>query len=137
MTPGWRQFLNQHARKICACDLFTVQTIWFRTLYVFFVIDHGTPELVHAQLTARPTSEWLAQQLLEACGISREPPRYLIRDRGGCFGVSFNRRVGSLRIKQIRTPVKTTRANAIAERWVRAIRNECLDHRLIFSYQHL
>jgi transposase InsO family protein len=136
-SPGWRQFLNQHADEIWACDLFTVQTICFRTLYVFFVLHHGTRELVHARVTANPNSQWLAQQLLEACGVPREPPRYLIHDRDGCFGNAFNRRVASLEIKQIRTPVKAPRANAIAERWVRTIRNECLDHRLIFSHQHL
>ncbi len=135
--PGWQQFLHQHANEIWACDLFTVQTIWFRTLYVFFVIQHGTRELVHARVTAHPNSEWLAQPMLEACGISREPPRYLIHDRDGCFGASFNRRVGSLRIRQIRTPVKAPKANAIAECWVRSIRNEYLDHRLIMSHRHL
>ena len=75
--------------------------------------------------------------MVEACGISREPPRYLIHDRDGCFGASFNRRVASLNIRQIRTPVKAPKANAIAERWVRTIRNECLDHRLIFGHHHL
>ncbi len=106
-------------------------------MYVFFVIHHGTRELVHARVTAHPTSEWLAQQMVEACGILREPPRYLIHDRDGCFGASFNRRVGSLDISQIRTPVKAPKANAIAERWVRTVHNECLDHRLILSHQHL
>jgi transposase InsO family protein len=42
-----------------------------------------------------------------------------------------------LAIAQIRTPVKAPKANAIAERWIRSIRNECLDHRLIFGHQHL
>jgi transposase InsO family protein len=136
-SPGWRQFLNQHTDEIWACDMFTVQTVWFKTLYVFFVIHHGTRELIHTRVTARPNSDWLAQQMLEACGISREAPRYLIHDRDGCFGASFSRRVASLKIKQIRTPVKAPRANAIAERWVRSIRNECLDHRLIFGHEHL
>ncbi len=136
-SPSWRQFLSQHADEIWACDLFTVHTIWFRTLYVFFVIHHDTRELVHARVTAHPNSEWLAQQMVEACGISREPPRYLIHDPDGCFGASFNRRVRSLYIRQIRTPVKAPKANAIAERWVRTIRNECLDHRLILSHRHL
>ncbi len=136
-SPGWRQFLSQHSNDIWACDLFTVQTVWFRTVYVFFVIHHGTRELVHARVTAHPNSEWLAQQLIEACGDSREPPRYLIHDRDGCFGASFNRRVGSLCIRQIRTPVKAPKANAIAERWIRTIRNECLDHRLVLGHQHL
>jgi transposase InsO family protein len=138
-TPsrGWRQFLSQHSAEIWACDLFTVQNVWFQTLYVFFVIHHGTRELMHARVTAHPNSEWLAQQMIEACGISREPPRYLIHDRDGCYGASFNRRVASLAIRQIRTPVKAPKANAFAERWVRTVRNECLDHRLIFGHQHL
>jgi len=117
-SPGWRQFLHQHADDIWACDLFTVHTVWFRTLYVFFIIHHNTRELVHARVTAHPNLQWLAQQ-------------------DGCFGTVFDRRVESLGIKQIRTPVKAPRANAIAERWVRTIRNECLDHRLIFGHQHL
>ena len=104
---------------------------------MFFIIHHGTRELVIARVTAHSNSKWLAQQMVEACGISRKPPRYLIHDRDGCFGASFNRRVVSLGIRQIRTPVKAPKANAIAERWVRSIRNECLDHRLIFGQHHL
>jgi len=53
------------------------------------------------------------------------------------LGTVFDRRVKSLGIKQIQTPVKAPKANAIAERWVRIIRNECLDHRLILGHQHL
>ena len=136
-SPGWRQFLTQHSAGIWACDLFTVQTIWFQTLYVFFVVHHSSRELIHVRVTAHPNSNWLAQQMVEACGISKEPPSYLIHDRDGCFGASFNRRVGSLGISQIRTPVKSPKANAIAERWVRTVRNECLDHRLITGHHHL
>jgi len=136
-SPGWRQFLAQHSDEIWACDLFTVQTLWFRTLYVFFVIHHGTRELVHARVTALPNSQWLAQQMLEACELSTEPPQFLIHDRDGSFGAVFDRRVKSLRIKQIRTPIKAPKANAIAERWVRSVRNECLDHRLILGHQRL
>lgn len=136
-SPGWQQFLAQHAREIWACDLFTVQTVWFRTLYVFFVIHHGSREIVHARATASPTAEWLAQQMAQACDVDREPPGYLVHDRDGCYGSAFNRRVRSLGINQIRTPVKAPKANAIAERWVRTIRAECLDHRLVLGHQHL
>ena len=65
-SPSWRQFLNQHANDIWACDLFTVHTVWFQTLYVFFVIHHGTRELIHAPVTAQPNSEWLAQQRISS-----------------------------------------------------------------------
>jgi transposase InsO family protein len=136
-SPGWRRFLEQHAKEIWACDMLTVRTIWFRTLYVFFIIHHGTREIVHARVTAHPTANWLAQQMTEACGTDRDCPRYLIHDRDGCFGAVFNRRVQSLGMKQIRTPVKAPKANAIAERWVRTVRSECLDHMFIFGHQSL
>ncbi len=66
-SPGWRQFLIQHNDEIWACDLFTVQTVWFQTLYVFFIIRHGNRELIQARVTAHPKSGWLAQQMVEAC----------------------------------------------------------------------
>jgi putative transposase len=136
-SPGWRQFLAQHADEIWACDLFTVQTIWFRTLYVFFVIHHGSRELIHVRVTTNPTAGWLAQQMTEACDVDRVLPGYLIHDRDGCYGAALNRRVQSLCITQIRTPAKAPKANAIAERWVRTARSECLDHRLVLGHQHL
>jgi len=104
---------------------------------VFFVIHHGSSELINVRVTAHPNSEWLAQQMVEACGISREPPRYLIHDRDDCFGASFNRRVASPGIRKIRTPVTAPKANAFAERWVCTVRNEFLDHRIIVGHHHL
>jgi hypothetical protein len=103
-SPNWRQFLTHHAKEIWACDLFTVQTIWFRTLYVFLVIHHSSRAIVHARVTANPTAEWLAQQMTEACDPDRDPPRYLIHDRDGSYGAAFNRRVRSLGITRFGRP---------------------------------
>ena len=92
---------------------------------------------MHVRVTAYPTAQWLSQQMVEACDSEREPPRYLIHDRDGCYGAVFNRRVRALGIRQIRTPVKAPRANAIAERWIRTVRTECLDHIFVFGHIHL
>ena len=136
-SPGWRQFLAQNRFEIWACDLLSVQTLCFRTLFLFFVIHHGTRQIVHPRITAHPNAHWLAQQMVEACGPETDIPRFLILGRDSCFGAAFDRRVASLGIRQIRTPVKARRANASAERWVRSIRSECLDHRLTFGRRQL
>ena len=59
------------------------------------------------------------------------------RHRDCCYGTSFDRRVRNLGITQARTPFRSPRANAIAQRWVRSVRTECLDHVFIFSEWHL
>jgi transposase InsO family protein len=51
-------------------------------------------------------------------GTGREPPRFLIHDRDSRYGAVFDQRLCSLGIRRIRTPFRSPRANAIAERWV-------------------
>jgi transposase InsO family protein len=132
-SPGWREFLKRHAPDLWACDFFCVQTILFRTLYVFFVIHHASREVLHVQVTRNPTAAWVAQQIIECCGWDREPPRFLIHDRDSRYGAMFERRLRNLGTTQIRTPFQSPRANAIAERWVGSARTECLDHVLVFN----
>lgn len=88
-------------------------------------------------MTRHPTSEWVARQIVETCGWEREPPRFLIHDRDSRYGLIFDRRIRGLGIAQIRTPFRSPQANAIAERWVRSARTECLDHMFIFNERHL
>jgi transposase InsO family protein len=104
---------------VWARDFFRVQTILFRTIVVFFIIHHASPEVVHVRTTRHPTSEWTGQQIVEACGWDREPPRFLVHDRDSRYGTTFHRRVRNLGITSIRTSFRSPQANAIAERWVR------------------
>jgi hypothetical protein len=39
---SWRSFLRQQGNTILACDLFTVDTVWLRRLYVLFFVSIGT-----------------------------------------------------------------------------------------------
>ena len=50
---------------------------------------------------------------------------------------NFDRRVRGLGIRQVRTPFRSPRANAVAERWVRSARSECLDHLIVFNGANL
>jgi len=136
-SATWRSFLRQHGSQMWACDFLCVQTITFRTLYVFFVIHHASRQVLHVHVTPHPTASWTAQQIVESCAWDRVPARFLVHDRDSCYGTPFDRRVRNIGIAQVRTPFRSPRANAIAERWVRSVRSECLDHLFIFNERHL
>jgi transposase InsO family protein len=135
-SQTWRTFLRTHAPQIWAADLFTVPTATFRTLYVFFFITHDRRELVHCRVTAHPTAAWVWRQLLEATAWGRQPT-YLLRDRDAVYGRDFPRRTAALGIRTLLTPFRSPRANAIAERVIRTLRAECLDHVLVLDERHL
>jgi transposase InsO family protein len=63
--------------------------------------------------------------------------RFLIRDRDTKFTASFDDVLASIGIEAVKTPVRSPRANAFAERWVRTARRDCLDHLLVVSRRHL
>jgi putative transposase len=67
-SSRWRSFLSEHMSTVWACDFFCVQTITFRTLYVFFVIHQPSRQVLHVAVTQHPTAEWTAQQIVECCG---------------------------------------------------------------------
>ena len=135
-SQSWRAFLANHAQAIWAADLLVVQTLTFQTLYVLFFIGHGRRQLVHFEVTAHPTAAWVWRQLIEATPGDRKP-RCLIHDRDRVWGATFGQRALAIDIKSLRTPLRAPRANSIAERWVRTIRQECLDHMIPVSEAHL
>jgi transposase InsO family protein len=135
-SQSWRTFLRNHAPQIWAVDLFTVQTIAMRTLYVVVFISHDRRRIVHVNVTRHPTAPWLWRQLLEATPWGSRP-RFLIRDRDRSFGADFVPRAARIGIETVLTPVRAPNANAIAERVIGTLRRECLDHVIVFNERHL
>jgi len=108
----------------------------FQTLYVFFFIRHERRELIHFNVTANPTAAWIWRQVIEATAWSRQP-RHLIRDRDKVYGDDFGSKLAGAGIREVRTPYRAPLANAVAERVVRTLRQECLDHVIVLNERHL
>jgi transposase InsO family protein len=137
---SWRIFLSHYREQIIACDFFTVETITLKRLYVLFFIELGSRRVHFAGVTTNPNNFWTSQQARQLIWKLEEMKRtfrFLIHDRDTKFPRSFDNVFRSVGIKIIRTPFRTPQANGYAERWVRSVRQECLDHILILNDQHL
>ena len=113
-----------------------VTDLFFRPLFVFFLIELKSRKIIHVGVTQSPYDVWVAQQLREATPYGHTP-KYLIRDNDNTFGPCFARVAKTSGIKLLTTPVHAPRANAICERFVRGGRQECLDHLLILHEKQL
>jgi putative transposase len=136
--PSWTEFLRAQAEGILACDFFSVETAFLQTLYVLFFIEVGTRR-VHVMTSSRnPDAGYTTQQARNPYMAGELPTvRILIRDRDSKFTRSFDAVFGSEGARIILIPIRSPRANAFAERWVRTVRAELLDRTLVLGRRHL
>jgi putative transposase len=136
--PNWSTFLRAQAHGVLACDFFTVETVWLRRLYVLFFIEVSSRRVHLSGITPAPNGAWVTQQARNLT-MTRDfsAARLLIQDRDTKFMRAFDDVFRSEGIRVIRTPVRAPKANAFAERFVRTVRQECLDWTLIHGHRHL
>jgi transposase InsO family protein len=146
-TPGrpssWRTFLQAHWGQIAGADFFTSE-VWtprgLITYYTLFVIDLRSRRVHVAGSTPTPDAGFMAQaarRLTDAVDGFLVGHGVLICDRDSKWIEGFRRILQDTGVRIVLTPVQAPNANAYAERFVRSIREECLDRLVLFGERRL
>jgi putative transposase len=135
-SQHWQTFVRNHAQAIVACDFCVVVTATFRLLYVFVVMEHATRRILHCNVTAHPTAPWTLQQLREAMPADHGY-RFLLHDRDRIFSQQLDQHIHHLGLRVLKTPPQSPQANALCERLLGTLRQECVDFVIPLTENHL
>jgi putative transposase len=135
-SQTWKTFIKNHMTDMVAVDFLVVPTVRFKILYVFIVLSHARRQVIHFNVTANPTAQWTANQVIEAFPWDTAP-RYLLRDRDSIFGRVFRQRIKSMGIEEVMTAFHSPWQNAYVERLNGSLRRECTDHIIALNENHL
>lgn len=141
--PRWSEFLKSHWDGLAATDFFTTE-VWSRhglvTYFVMFVIELKTRRVEIAGITTSPDSAWMSQiarNLTDDQDGFLRGKTLLLMDRDGKYCERFRSRLRLCGIQPLRLPPQSPNLNAYAERFVRSIKEECLDRMVFFGEKML
>jgi transposase InsO family protein len=136
---SWKEFLTRHWDMLAAADFFTVE-VWtgrgLQRFIVLFVMELSTRKVEIAGIAASPNKLWMSQigrNLTDAVEGILSGKRYLIHDRDPLFTTEFLKMVAEVGVKSVKLPPRSPNLNAHAERFVRSIKESCLDRMILFG----
>jgi putative transposase len=135
----WKAFLARHWDMLVAADFFTVE-VWTRRglqrFLVLFFIDLATRKVEFAGIASVATGFWMSQvgrNMTNAGDGVLTGKRYLIHDRDPLFTAEFLQILEGAGVKSVKLPPRSPNLNAHAERFVRSIKESCLDRMIFFG----
>src|SRR5215469_2044242 len=135
----WKEFLTRHWELIVAADFFTVE-VWTRRglqrFLVLFFIDLSTRKVEVAGIGPAPDGLWMTQiarNLTAGDDGILHGKRYLIHDRDPLFPAEFLKMLADTGVQSVKLPPRSPNLNAHAERFVRTIKESCLDRMILFG----
>jgi transposase InsO family protein len=139
----WKEFLARHWELIVAADFFTVE-VWTRRglqrFLVLFFIDLSTRKVEIGGLASTADGLWMSQigrNVTDAVDGILTGKRYLIHDRDPLFTAEFLGMLGDVGVQSVKLPPRSPNLNAVAEKFVRSIKESCLDRLILFGEEGL
>jgi transposase InsO family protein len=134
----WKEFLTQPWDLIVAADFFTIEAWTRRGLQPFvilFFMDLSTRKVEIAGIASSPSGLWMKQgrNLRDAVDGLLNGKRYLIHDRDPLFTAGFLSLLGEASVASVKLPPRSPNLNAHAERFVRTIKESCLERMILFG----
>lgn len=139
-TTTWREFIRHYKELIIASDFLTADTAFFKRFYVLFFMEINSRKIFYAGCTENPTDEWTTQQARHLSWQIQDgniKAKYLIRDKDSKYTDKFDEVFRTEGIDIIKTSTNAPLQNTFAERFVRSIREECLDKFIVLGQTHL
>ena len=139
----WKEFLRRHWEQIVATDFFTIE-VWTRTglqrYVVLFFIELSTRRVEVGGIATVANGFWMnqiARNLTDAVDGFFAGKRYLIHDRDPLFTKEFLSMLAEAGVKSVKLPPRSPNLNAYAERFVRTIKESCLERMIFFGEDSL
>jgi transposase InsO family protein len=138
----WKEFLKSHWNVLAACDFVSVELLVKGKLVrclVLFAIDLSTRKVETLGLRPQPDGPWMEQiaRNLTAEDGFLAGRKYLIHDRDPLYTAKFESILKAAGVQPVKLPPRSPDLNAHAERFVRSIKEECLDHLILSSEEQL
>jgi Homeodomain-like domain len=138
-TTTWKDFIRRHLDVLWATDFFSTE-VWplggLVTCYVLFFIKLDTREVRIAGVTSHPNAPWMMQVTrtltMEEWRVLK-PGQYLMHDRDPKFCAAFKQSLDDAGVKRLPLPATSPNLHAIAERWIRSVKEEALSKLILFG----
>ena len=136
---AWKEFLTRHWELIVAADFFTVE-VWtargLKRFLVLFFIDLSTRRVEIVGIASHANELWMSQiarEVSDAVDGILNGKRYLIHDRDPLFTAEVQSLLATVGVQSVKLSPQSPNLNAYAERFVRSIKESCLDCLILFG----
>jgi transposase InsO family protein len=139
----WKEFLSRHWEQIAASDFFTVE-VWtlkgLKRYLVLFFMELSTRRVEVAGIADNANGLWMVQigrNVTDGVEGFLKEKRFLIHDRDPLYTKQFLSMLSEAGIESVKLPPRSPNLNAYAERFVRTIKEDCLNQMILFGENSL